>query len=96
MNVCNLLNIVKKVDIIDESRGLTLDSITHNFAAVFTGRRLYQEKYHITLKEDAKPVIQQPRQRAYALRPKLREVLDGLTKYGMIADVDCPTEWFGN
>ena len=67
----DLLNLVKKVDIIDESRSLTLDSITHNFAAVFTGRGLYQEKYYIILKEDAKPVIQQPRHIAYTLRPKL-------------------------
>ena len=90
-HACDLLNFVKKVDIIDESKGLTLDSITHNFAAVFTGRGLYQEKYHIIVKKDAKPVIQQPRHIAYALRPKLREVLDGLSKDGIIADVDCPT-----
>ena len=60
------------MNVIDESRGLTVDSITHNFAAVFTGRGLYQEKYHITLKKDAKPVIQQPRHIAYALRPKIK------------------------
>ena len=95
-HACDLLNLVKKVDIIDESKGLTLDGITHNFAAVFTGRGLYQEKYHITLKKDAKPVIQQPRHIAYALRPKLKEVLDGLSKDGIIADVDCPTEWISN
>ena len=28
--------------------------------------------------------------------PKLREVLDGLSKNGIIADVDCPTEWISN
>ena len=95
-HACDLLYLVKKVDIIDESRGLTLDSITHNFAVVFTDRGLYQEKYHITMKEDAKPVIQQSRLIAYALRPKLKKVLDDLTKYGIIADVDCPTEWISN
>ena len=56
-HACDFLNLIKNVDIIDESRGLPLDSITHNFAAVFTGRGLYQEKYHVTFKEDAKPVI---------------------------------------
>ena len=58
-HACDLLNLVKKVVVIDESRGLTLDSITHNNAAVFTGRGQYQEKYHITLKKDDKSVIQQ-------------------------------------
>ena len=110
-HACDLLHLVKKVYIIDESRDLPLDSITHNFAAVFTGRGLNfflfaifilhsresdislsnQVKYHITLKEDAKPVIQQPRHIANALRQKLRKVLDGLTKDGKIADADCPT-----
>ena len=55
--VCDFLNLIKNMDIIDESRGLPLDSITHNFAAVFADRGLYQEKYHVTFKEDAKPVI---------------------------------------
>ena len=39
---------------------------------------------------------QQPRHIVYALRPKLREVLDGLSKDRIIADVDCPTEWIRN
>ena len=41
-------------------------------------------------------MIQQPRHIAYALRPKLREVLDCLFKDGIIADVDCPTKWISN
>ena len=67
---------------------------------VFTDRGLNQEKYCITLKKDANPVIQQPRHIAYELRPKLRKVSDdlwmakdGIAKDGMVADVDCPTEW---
>ena len=59
-HTCDLLNLIKKVDTIDESRALTLDSNTPNFAELFTGRGLYQEKYYITLKDDAKPVAQQP------------------------------------
>ena len=84
----SLSNLVKKVNIIDDSRRL----LWINFAAVFTGRGLYQEKYHIILKEDAKLVILQPRHIACALRPKLREVLDGLSKDRIIADVDCSTK----
>ena len=71
-HACDVLNLVKKVDIIDEARGITLDAIIRNFAAVFTGRGLYQKKHHITLKEDAKPVIKPPQHIAYALRPKLK------------------------
>ena len=48
------------------------------------------------LRDDAKPVIQQPRHIAYALRPKLKATLERLTRDGMVADVDCPTEWVSN
>ena len=73
-----------------------MDSVPHNFAAVFTGRGLYLKQYYITLEEDGIPIIQQPRHIAYALRPKLREILDGLTKDGIVAEVDCPTELISN
>ena len=95
-HACDLTNLVKNLDIIHGSRGLTLDSSTHYFAAVFAGRGLYQEKYHIILKDDNKPVIKQPRHKGCALRRQLREVLEGLTKNKIIADVDCPTDWVSN
>ena len=70
--------------------------VTNNFLEVFSGTGLYKEKYNITLRDDAKPVIQQPRHIAYALRPKLKATLERLTRDGMVADVDCPTEWVSN
>ena len=57
---------------------------------------MYKEKYDITLSDEAKPVIQQPRHIAYALRPKLKVTLERLTRDGMVADVDCPTESVSN
>ena len=68
-------------------------TIPPNFTAVSSGRGLYLKQYYITLEEDAKPIIQQPRHIAYALRPKLQEIL---TKDKIVADVDCPTEWISN
>ena len=91
-----LLNLVKKIEDISESSNLTLDMVTNNFLEVFSGTGLYKEKYDITLRDDAKPVIQQPRHIAYALRPKLKATLERLTRDGMVADVDCPTEWVSN
>ena len=95
-HACELLNLVKKIEDISESSNLTLDMVTNNFLEVFSGTGLYKEKYNITLRDDAKPVIQQPRHIAYALRPKLKATLERLTRDGMVADVDCPTEWVSN
>ena len=95
-HACELLNLVKKIEDISESSNLTLDVVTNNFLEVFSGTGLYIEKYDITLRDDAKPVIQQPRHIAYALRPKLKATLERLTGDGMVADVNCPTEWMSN
>ena len=63
---------------INESRLLTLLE-SHTILPLYLLAKASiktQEKYRITFKEDAKPVLQQPRHIAYALRPKLQAVLE--------------------
>ena len=97
---CELLNLVKKIDDIAPTHSLTLpltlDSIKYHFPEVFNGTGLYKHKYHISLKNDVTPVIQPPRHIAYALRAKLKAVLDDLTRKGIVSDVDGPTDWVSN
>ena len=95
-HACELLNLVKKIEDISQSSNLTLDIVINNFLEVFSGTGLYKKKYDITLRDHAKPVIQQPRHIAYALRPKLKATLERLRRDCMVADVDCPTEWLSN
>ena len=95
-HACELLNLVKKIDDIRGSHPFTLDVVIRNYGDVFAGTGLYAQKDCITLKHDSKPVIQQPRHIAYALRSKLKSVLERLARDGIVADVDSPTEWVSN
>ena len=100
-HACEVLNLVKKIDDITPSKhalnlSLTLDRIKQQHPHVFNGTGLYKRKYHISLNDDVTPVIQPPRHIAYALRPKLKAALDDLTRKGIVADVDKPTEWVSN
>ncbi|GBO31314.1 hypothetical protein AVEN_94970-1 [Araneus ventricosus] len=51
------------------------------------------EPYHITLKDDAIPVIHPPRRVPQALQPKLKETLDKLEKEKIVSKVNKPTDW---
>ncbi|GBN62739.1 Uncharacterized protein K02A2.6, partial [Araneus ventricosus] len=51
------------------------------------------ELYHITLKDNAIPVIHPPRRVPQALQPKLKETLDKLEKEKIVSKVNKPTDW---
>ncbi|GFT92941.1 transposon Ty3-I Gag-Pol polyprotein [Trichonephila clavipes] len=51
------------------------------------------EPYHITLKDNAVPVINPPRRVPLALQPKLKSTLDRLEKEGIVSKVNTPTDW---
>ncbi|GFX79983.1 transposon Ty3-I Gag-Pol polyprotein [Trichonephila clavipes] len=48
---------------------------------------------HITLKDNAVPVIHPPRRVPLALQPKLKSTLDRLEKEGIVSKVNKPTDW---
>ena len=90
------LGLVKRLYMLSKAVGVTKPDIEENYKDIFTGLGNYEQEYHIKLKPDAKGVIQAPHRVPYAIQPKLKEVLKKLTKDGIIADVDGPTEWVNN
>ena len=50
-------------------------------------------KYHISIEENAKPVVHPARKVALALQPKLKKELESLVKQGIITPVEGPTDW---
>ena len=49
--------------------------------------------HHITLEENAKPVVQPPRRIPVALQTKLKEELNNMVKLGIIEKANEPTDW---
>ncbi|XP_035226802.1 uncharacterized protein LOC118199115 [Stegodyphus dumicola] len=66
----------------------------HKYKDVFTGTGQFpDEPYHITLKDDAIPVIHPPRRVPQTLQPKLKDTLDKLEREGIVSKVNKPTDW---
>ena len=61
-----------------------------------TGVGQYEKEYNIELIANAQDVIVPPRKIPYAIKPKVKEALDGLKAPNIIADVDRPTDWLSN
>ncbi|GFY00225.1 transposon Ty3-I Gag-Pol polyprotein [Trichonephila clavipes] len=57
------------------------------------GREFPGVPYHITLKDNAVPVIHPPRRVPLDLQPKLKITLDRLEKEGILSKVNKPTDW---
>ena len=49
--------------------------------------------YHITLEDNAKPVVHPLRKIALALQPKLDKELDEMVEQGIITPVNGPSDW---
>jgi len=95
-HACLTLGLLQTIEACNVVMPLTLDCIFRNFADVFRGLGVYAKEYHIQLQEGTVGVIRSPRKIPYAVQPRLKEVLAELTRNGIIADVDCPTEWVNN
>ena len=59
----------------------------------FEGIGRFPGTYHITLRNDAKPVIHAPRKCPIAMRPLVCEKLDEFLEQGIIVPVEEPTDW---
>jgi len=71
-------------------------NVPASLADVFRGVGVNAKEYHIQVQEGVVGVIQSPRKIPYAVQPRLKEVIAELTRNGVVADVDCPTEWVNN
>ena len=94
---CEKLKLVKRIDTCMVTRNpLTMESMSSEYADVFTGVGMYGRVYDMQLKSGAEGVIQAQRKIPYAVQPKLKETLDKLKAQNIIDDVDKPTEWVSN
>ena len=59
----------------------------------FEGIGRFPGTYHISLRDDAKPVVHAPRKCPIAMRPLVREKLDEFLDQGIIVPVEEPTDW---
>ena len=74
---------------------LSKETIQVEFPTVFKGLGNIG-KYHITLKENAVPVIHQDRRVPHSLCDKLKHSLDANLKFGVLQRVDEPTDCVHN
>ena len=63
------------------------------YPEVFTGLGKLSPEHHISLREDAEPVIHPPRKIPVTLRNKLKKESDEMEKNEVIEKVEEPTEW---
>ncbi|GBL65032.1 Transposon Ty3-I Gag-Pol polyprotein, partial [Araneus ventricosus] len=90
---CLELKLIERIDAIECSK-ISKNELIKQYKDVFTGTGEFpDEPYHITLKDNAIPVIHPPRRVPQALQPKLKETLDKLEKEKIVSKVNKPTDW---
>ena len=70
------------------------DQLRNMYPECFNGIGKFKNyEYHITLVDNAKPVIHPARKVALSLQPKLKKELESLVEQGIITPVEGPTDW---
>ncbi|GFV25633.1 uncharacterized protein K02A2.6 [Trichonephila clavipes] len=89
---CKELKLIERIDAIKCS--ISKNELIVQYKDVISGVGEFpNESYHITLKNNAVPVIYPPRRVPLALQPKLKSTLDRLEKEGIVSKVNKPTDW---
>ncbi|GFS57020.1 transposon Ty3-I Gag-Pol polyprotein [Trichonephila clavipes] len=89
---CKELKLIERINAIECS--ISKNELIKQYKDVFTGvGEFSNEPYHITLKDNAVPVIHPPRRVPLALQKKLKSTLDRLEKEGIESKVNKPTDW---
>ena len=70
-----------------------LKDLKQEYADLFEGIGNFPETLHITLKDNAQPVIQPPRKYPIQLVPEINSELQKMEKLGVITKVNGPTDW---
>ena len=87
---CTTLGLVQSVHTV-QVPNLSKETTQIEFPDIFKGLGNI-EKYHITIKENAVPVIHQARRVPHSLLDKLKHSLDANLKRGVLQKVDQPTD----
>ena len=73
---------------------MSKDQLRNMYPECFNGIGKFKNyEYHITLVDNAKPVIHPARKVALSLQPKLKKELESLVEQGIITPVEGPTDW---
>ena len=91
---CVALGLIQRVHSLEAPR-MSKETIQAEFGDVFKGLGNLGD-YHITLKEDATPVIHPPRRVPHSLLEKLKQCLEANVQCGVLKRVDQPTDWVHN
>ena len=75
-----------------EACDLTMDQISTQFHDVFNGEGRLEKKLPLEIDGTVEPVRQPVRILPVAMKPKLKEELAHLQKFGVIKPVDMPTD----
>jgi hypothetical protein len=73
------------------SEPLSEEKVLKEFADVFEGTGKLQGKYHLELDENATPIVHPPRKVPVAIKERLRNELERLTKMDILKPVSTPT-----
>ena len=86
------LNLIKRVMVVDNVHNPYQDLI-NKFDDCFGELGVLPREYHITLKDDVKPVVMPPRKIPIALKDKLKEELEKMVQKDVIVPIQEPTDW---
>ena len=75
------------------SEPLSKEKVLKEFADVFEGTGKLQGKYYLELDEKATPIVHPLRKVPVAIKERLRNELERLTKMDIIKPVSTPTQW---
>ncbi|GFX07565.1 uncharacterized protein K02A2.6 [Trichonephila clavipes] len=88
---CKELKLIERIDAIECS--ISKNELIKQYKDIFTGvGEFTNEPYHITLKENAVPIIHPPRRVPLVFQPKLKSTLDKLEKEEIKSKVK-PIDW---
>ena len=73
---------------------MSKEQLKNMYPECFDGIGRFKDyKYHISIEENAKPVVHPARKVALALQTKVKKELESLDEQGIITPVEGPTDW---
>lgn len=94
---CIKLNLIKRIDVLNDSENLShknsYDKLIRENIDLFTGLGCLNQKYHIELNENAKPVVHPPRKIPFPLLDQFKSTLNQMEKQKIIKKLNEPTDW---
>lgn len=91
--VLGLVKLNCAIETDETGKTLTVEKLTRDYPECFDTIGTFEKDFHITLKENAVPVIHAPRKCPIHIKDELFEVLQGMVEDKVIEKVNEPTDW---